>query len=203
MKNSMLKIMTLLVVMLFTATITASAHCDTMDGPVVKASKAAIEKADVTLVLKWIKKDHEHEVRQAFQKTLEVRKGGLTAKELADMYFFETVVRLHRAGEGEPYTGIKPVGTPVEPIVQNADQALEQGDIKVLAKQLTSSVEEEITKRFQRALEIRKDADKSVESGREFVEAYVGYVHYAEQLFEAIHKEHAEHGNAAESEEKH
>jgi hypothetical protein len=186
MKNSMLKITAFVIVMLFTFSLTAGAHCDTMDGPVVKDAKSALEKTDITLVLKWVKKDFENEARQAFQKTLEVRKGSNAARELADMYFFETVVRLHRAGEGEPYTGLKPTGTPVELIVQNADKALESGTVKELTKQLTFAAEAEISKRFQRAIENKKDADKGIEAGREYVEAYVGFVHYAEQLQQTV-----------------
>ena len=205
MNNSMLKITAFVVVMLFTLTLTAGAHCDTMDGPVVKSAKSALAKGDVAIVLKWVKKDFENEVRQAFQKTLEVRKGSNAARELADMYFFESVVRLHRAGEGKPYTGLKPSGTPVEPIVQGADNALELGSIKEFTKQLASATEEELLKRFQRALETRKDADKSVEAGREYVEAYVEFVHYSEQLFEAINRQGDEHvhGKAIESEHQH
>jgi methyl-accepting chemotaxis protein len=188
MKNTILRMTALSIVMLVSLSMTAGAHCDTMDGPVVKAAKIALEKGNVTPVLRWVRKEYEDEVRQAFQKTLEVRKKGNDARELADMYFFETVVRLHRAGEGEPYTGLKPSGTPVEPIVQSADKALELGSANELTKQLTSAVEEEISKRFQRALETKKEADKSIEAGREFVEAYVEFVHYTEQLFESIHK---------------
>lgn len=164
------------------------AHCDTIDGPVVKAAKLALEKGDVTPVLKWIKKEYEDEIRSVFKKTLHVMAKGMEARDIADMYFFETLVRLHCAGEGEPYTGLKPSGTPVEPIVQSADKALELGITKELTKQLTSAAEEEIVKRFQHALETKKDADKSIEAGREYVEAYVEFVHYSEQLFEAINK---------------
>jgi hypothetical protein len=186
MKNSILKITAFVIVMLFTLSITAGAHCDTMDGPVVKDAKSALKETDITLVLKWVKKDFENEVRQAFQKTLDVRKGSNAARELADMYFFETVVRLHRAGEGEPYTGLKPTGTPVKLIVQNADKALESGTVKELTKQLTSATEAEILKRFQRAIEAKKNTAKSIEAGREFVEAYVDFVHYAEQLQQTV-----------------
>ena len=47
----------------------ARAHCDTMDGPVVKDAKAALEKGDVTPVLKWVAKDAEPEIR-ALRKDL-------------------------------------------------------------------------------------------------------------------------------------
>jgi len=80
------------------------AHCDILAGPVVMDAKKALEKSDVTPVLKWVKKEHEGEIKVAFKKTLKVRKQSKEAKELADMYFFETLVRLHRAGEGAPYT---------------------------------------------------------------------------------------------------
>jgi hypothetical protein len=149
------------------------AHCDTMDGPVVKTAKLALEKGDVTPVLKWIKKEYEDEIRLAFKRTLQVRTKGPVAQELADMYFFETLVRLHRAGEGEPYTGLKPSGTPIEPPVVAADKALEMGDVKELSKLLTSTIEEGLVLRFKRALEAKKEADKNVDAGREFVEAYV------------------------------
>ena len=83
------------------------AHCDGMDGPVISAAKNALDTEDINLVLFWVQKKDETELKKAFQKTMAVRKLNPEAKELADMYFFETLVRIHRAGEGEPYTGIK------------------------------------------------------------------------------------------------
>ena len=84
------------------------AHCDSLDGPVVMDARTALEKGDVTPVLKWVKKEHELEIRNVFEQTMTVRAKGEDAKALADMYFFETIVRIHRAGEGEAYTGLKP-----------------------------------------------------------------------------------------------
>ena len=105
----------------------AFAHCDTLDGPVVIDARTALEKADITPVLKWVKAADEQELRAIFAKTLAVRKLDPAAKELADTYFFETLVRVHRAGEGAPYTGLKAAGTVPAPIVK-ADQSLEKGD---------------------------------------------------------------------------
>ena len=87
-----------------------SAHCDTLEGPVVSTAKAALENGDVTPVLKWVKEDDEKEIRELFAKTLSARKQGKEARELADRYFFETLVRVHRAGEKAPFTGLKPAG---------------------------------------------------------------------------------------------
>jgi Family of unknown function (DUF6448) len=158
----------------------AGAHCDTLEGPVVAAAKAALEKGDVTPVLKWVRKDDEKEIRELFQKTLVVRGKGKEAQELADRYFFETLVRIHRAGEGAPYTGLK--SEPVEPIIQAADRALESGNGDHLVKHVSESVIAGIRERFNRVKEAKKHADESVDKGRAFVEAYVEYTHYVERL---------------------
>ncbi len=160
----------------------AGAHCDTLAGPVVITAKAALEKGDVTTVLKWVKKENEKEIREVFAKTLTVRKQGKEAKELADMYFFETLVRIHRAGEGAPYTGLKP-GEAIEPIIAGSDKALESGSVDDLVKDVTDIAAKGIREKFAHAKEAKKHADDSVEAGREFVEAYVVFTHYVERLY--------------------
>ncbi len=157
------------------------AHCDTMDGPVVQAAKVALEKSDITPVLKWVKKDSEEELRAAFSKTLSVRTQSPVAKELADMYFFETLVRLHRAGEGAPYTGLKPAGAQ-ESVIMEADKALEHASVDELVKEVTDATAKGIRLRFEEVMEAKKHAEESVEAGRKYVEAYVQYVHYVERL---------------------
>jgi hypothetical protein len=97
------------------------------------------------------------------------------------MYFLETLLRLHRAGEGEPYTGLKPAGV-VEPAVVEADKALESGSVENLVKLITETASKGIRERFTKVKEAKKHADHSVEAGREFVEAYVQFTHYGERL---------------------
>jgi hypothetical protein len=164
--------------------IMAFAHCDTMNGPIIPEAKAALERGDVTPILKWVKKDNEVEIKNAFVKTIAVRAKGPEAKELADQYFLETLVRLHRAGESAPYTGIK--DEPVEPIVAMADKALAEGSVDEMAKRISKQMTEAIQEKFITAMEARKGKDKSVEAGREFVEAYVTYMHYIEGIHSAI-----------------
>jgi hypothetical protein len=159
----------------------AGAHCDTLDGPVVMAAKAALEKGDITPILKWVKKENEGEIKEVFKKTLAVRKQGKEAKELADMYFFETLVRIHRAGEGAPYTGLKSESP--EPIIVESDKALESGSGDKLIKYVTNAVADRIKERFAHAKETKKHADESVEAVRKFVEAYVEFTHYVERLY--------------------
>lgn len=162
----------------------AFAHCDTMNGPVVPEAMAALEKGDVTPILKWVKKENEAEIKAAFAKTLSVRIKGPEARELADHYFLETLVRLHRAGEAAPYTGLK--DEPVEPIVAIADKALADGSAEEMLKKISGHMAEAIREKFSKALDARKSKDQSVEAGREFVEAYVTYMHHVEGIHTAI-----------------
>ena len=111
----------------------AQAHCDTLDGPVVSAARKALESGNVNLALVWVQKSDEAEIRRAFQSASNVRRAGGEARSMADSYFFETLVRIHRAGEGAPFTGLKPAGT-VEPPVAAADKAIETGRLQPLAK---------------------------------------------------------------------
>ncbi len=159
----------------------AVAHCDTMGGPVIETAKKALEMKDITPVLKWVREEDEAEIRTLFEKTIRVREQGPEARELADMYFFETLVRIHRAGEGAPYTGLKPAGD-IEPAVEEADKALETGNVDKLVHLIFHATEEGIVKRFKHAQALKKHAEDNVEAGREFVEAYVEFTHYVERL---------------------
>ncbi len=179
------------------------AHCDTADGPVVVTAKAALEKGDVTPVLKWVKPEAEKEIRAAFDRAVVVRKKGPEAKAMADDYFFESLVRIHREGEGAPYTGIKPAGSPVDPGVELADVSLEKGNVDTLAKAMAHHVDEGIRERFARTLEAKKQADESVEKGRAFVASYVDYVHYVERLHVAATTSVSHEGHAAASAHQH
>ena len=69
----------------------------------IKAAKKALETGNVNYVLSWVYKGGEKVIREAFDKTTTVRMlGKKEAIELADLWFFETVVRIHREGEGTP-----------------------------------------------------------------------------------------------------
>ena len=180
----------------------AQAHCDTLDGPVVVEARAALEKGDITPVLKWVKAEAEPEIRLAFKQALAVRSKGPEAKELADRYFFETLVRLHRAGEGAPYTGLKPAGQ-VEPAVAAADQAIAEGRATELAKEIGQAAGNEIQARFALLIEAKKQKDRSVEAGRRYVEEYVTFVHYVEALHNLIHAGASHHAEEATPAHKH
>ena len=158
----------------------AFAHCDSMDGPVVQDAQRALEAQDVTPVLKWVTADDEDEIRSAFDMTLTVREETDAARAVADRYFFETLIRVHRASEGEGFTGLKPAGS-VAPAIAAADRALVDGNVEPLADELASAIRHGVEERFADAYEKRQTAEASVEQGREYVEAYVQFTHFAEQ----------------------
>ena len=170
------------------------AHCDSMSGPVIPEAMAALEKDDITPVLKWIKPEYETEVKTAFSLAVKVRDKSPEAKKLADKYFLETLIRIHRAGEGAPYTGIKE--TPPEKIIILTDQALVSGSADELIEKIQTHLAEAIKEKFNKALQASKNKDKSVESGREFVEAYVQYTHYVEGIHAAIMSTGSHHGDS-------
>ncbi|HEU4591546.1 MAG TPA: DUF6448 family protein [Steroidobacteraceae bacterium] len=172
------------------------AHCDGLDGPVVTLAKKALETGSVDLVLPWVPRADEPEIRRAFAHTLAVRKLGAEARQLADTYFFETLVRVHRASEGAPYTGLKPAGLDLGPAIPAADKALASGSTVALEKLLGDAVREGLHQRFAAAQSRMKFDPANVEAGREYVQAYVTYIHYVEALFEAATKE--THGHYAE-----
>ncbi len=157
------------------------AHCDTREGPVVLAAQEALKKGDVTPVLKWVKAADEDAIRAAFEKTVAVRRQSKEAAELADTWFFETLVRIHRAGEGAPYSGLKS-GAPEEPGIVAADHALDSGKVDDVLAQTLVPLQTALTAKFERARMLKPHANHSVEAGREYVEAYVEYVHFAEHI---------------------
>lgn len=156
-------------------------HCDSVEGPVVHDAQLALQGGDPTPILKWVGKEHEAEIQNAFKESMTLRVKGDEAKALADRYFFETLVRLHRAGEGEAFTGLKPNDS-VAPGILAADKALEAGSVKELSQEMSAAVGKGIQKRFDLVLERKKHAADSVEAGRKYVEAYVDYIHYMENL---------------------
>lgn len=162
-------------------------HCDTMDGPVISDARKAFSTGRVEPVLKWVLPDDEQQIRDAFSRAVAVRKEGDAAAEMAEMYFYETLVRVHRAGEGAPYTGLKPAGQHVEPAVAAADKALDNGNIRDLVEHIKTGIEEQVIQRFERVERARALADDSVEQGREYVDAYVDYVHYIKGVADRIH----------------
>lgn len=160
------------------------AHCDTMAGPVVKAAREALRTQNVNLVLIWVQKKDEAEVKEKFRQALAVRKLNSQARKLADNYFYETIVRLHRAGEGEPYTGLKPFSTDLGPVIPLADKSFTAGSADELLKLFPADARADIQARFQEALRQQRFDVNDVEAGRAYVKAYITFMHHVEELYE-------------------
>lgn len=170
----------------------AQAHCDTLDGPVVAAARKALDSGNLNLALVWVQKKDEAEVGAAFRKARNVRKSGGEAKDLADTYFFETLVRVHRAGEGAPYTGLKPAGE-VEPAIAAADQAIASGKLQPLGTLVAERMEKGLHGHFEQVMAKKRYNPDDVAAGRAYSGAYVEFVHYAERLYEAAEALAPEH----------
>jgi len=161
------------------------AHCDGMDGPVVKAAQKAFETGDVNLVLVWVQAKDEAEIKTAFARAVVVRKLSAEAKDLADLYFFETLVRIHRAGEGAPYTGLKPAGRDLGPAIPAADRAVETGSADAATTLITDLIRDGVKERFKAVMDTKNFEKSDVAGGRKFVRAYVGFIHYVEGVYQA------------------
>lgn len=158
------------------------AHCDTMDGPVVGAARKALETGNVNYVLIWVSEKDEALIKSAFEKTLAVRRQSEEAKNLADMYFFETIVRIHRTGEGVPYTGLKPAGTPLDAGIAAAEKAIQDATSEHLAKELGDRLREGVRKQFDEVAALKGFDPDDVALGRKYVAAYVTFIHYVELI---------------------
>jgi hypothetical protein len=170
----------------------AAAHCDTLDGPVVAAARKALDSGNVNLVLVWVQEKDDAEIRRHFDKTRAVRKLNAQAKELADMYFFETLVRIHRAGEGAGYTGLKPAGE-VEPPIAAADRSIQSGKLQEVAKLVSGRMEQGLHRTFDAVMKAKGYRVDDVAAGRAFSSAYVEYTHYVERLYDAAETMAPEH----------
>lgn len=179
------------------AALPSFAHCDGLDGPVVDAARRALDSGDPAPVLSWVQKDDEAAIAESFRTALAVRKLGPEAKRMADTYFFETLVRVHRAGEGEPYTGLKPAGRDLGPAIPAADKALATGNLKPVEALLSESVKHQLHRRFEEAASRKAAAGTDVNAAREYVAAYVQYLHAVERIYEAAnaggHERHEAH----------
>jgi hypothetical protein len=174
------------------------AHCDSLDGPVAKAVEKALETGNVNPVLAYAPATAESEIRAAFEKSRKVRGLGTDARALADQAFMETVIRLHRAGEGAPYTGLRPAGIDYGPVIPAADHAVETGDLTKLNAVLSEEIEHTLGERLAHVRELQKapiepKTAAEVPAARERISAELGFVTFAESIRQAALGRGAEH----------
>jgi hypothetical protein len=168
----------------------ASAHCDTEDGPAVKDARRALETGNANIALKWVHPEGEDEVRAAFDDALAARGGD--GADQAERRFLETLVRVHRAGEGAGFDGIKPTGTDLPPEVVAADAAVEAGTIDALRGLVPDERWPELEKRFAEVLANKGYDVDDLDAARDYVASYVRFFKYAEG-----EDDHDHHGGPA------
>jgi hypothetical protein len=158
-------------------------YCDSMDGPVVKAAEVALEMENVNYALPYILEKYEDELKDAFERTIQVRELSGDAAELADYWFFETTVRLHLKGRKRPYNGLKPSGINGDPVLSMADQAINNENLKDLMNFLLNSIKEDVDVRFDEVVS-KKDYDiNDIDDARDYVDSMLNFYFYLQQLF--------------------
>ncbi|MGD9567017.1 MAG: DUF6448 family protein [Sedimentibacter sp.] len=191
--------------------LTASAHCDTMDGPTVADGRKSLESGNVSYAMKWVQPAYEKEITDAFNLSLKVKDLSPEAMEISEKYFYDNLVRIHRAGEGAPFDGVKPHGTPIDEKVAAADESIAVGNLSPLEGLIEEERVPELEERFERVMALKDYDVNNVEEGREYIEAYVMFFKFAEgeedhahgkaHGEEAVHEENAhEEENAAHKE---
>lgn len=188
-KNHVLPVLFLLI---FLSGPLAFAHCDAYDGPVIRDAVAALESEKVAPVLKWVEPEFEEEISLLFDKTLQYKEKDAQVYDLLKKHFLETLVRLHREGEGEPYTGLKPAGS-ISPVIRKSDAAIERGTVDLLIKDLNNLSGKLLKEKYDRLLHLKSQKEKSTAKGREFVAAYVDYTHTVKAVYDLL--EHATGGH--------
>lgn len=158
----------------------ADAHCDTEDGPAVLDGRRALASGNVNHALKWVRAEDENEVRAAFAAALAARAAGGADAEHAERVFLETLVWVHRAGEGEGFDGIKPAGTELPAEVVAADGSLDQGTLAPLQGLVPDQRWPELERRFREVLAHRAFDVDDLGCARQYVQAYAAFLKYAE-----------------------
>lgn len=141
----------------------------------------ALEKEDVTYVLKWIDADQEAEIKNLFSKTVNLKNTDAQVYAIVEKHFLETLVRLHRETEGAAFTGLKPAGS-TTPIVQMADKSIETKEVNTLLSNIGNHIKHVIQEKFDKVAALHKVKDNSVAEGRAYVMAYVDYTHTLEAI---------------------
>jgi hypothetical protein len=176
----------------------AVAHCDGLDGPVVTAARQALDAGDPAPALIWVQEQDEREIKTVFRQTLAVRELSPQAKELADRFFFETLVRVHRAGEGAPFTGLKPAGRDLGPAIPAADEAVRVGSVEPVRRLLTNALQQRLRDAFAEVMAAQNFKADDLVAGRAYIKAYVQFIHLVEGLYDATMQ--PAHGHADERE---
>ncbi len=161
------------------------AHCDTMDGPVITAAKKSIETKNPNYFLIWVQEKDEAKILEEFKNVLEERVKNPSNAESIDTTFFGSLVKIHREGEGATYTGIKPAGDFGSPLIPLVDEAIDSGSSEKLEALFPEALRVQVVDRFQEVIGKKNYPLENVPAGRDYVESYIVFFHWALNLYNA------------------
>ena len=169
----------------------ARAHCDGEDGPVAKAVYKALETGNLNLVLPYAPASAEAELNATFADARKARALGPDARKVADRLFLETTIRLHRAGEGATFTGVKAAGIDYGPMIPAAEQAIESGDLQGIKAVVLKEIDHVLGERLAHVRKLRQVSSEpanysQVAAARERISAELGFIIFAEGIYQVV-----------------
>ena len=95
-------------------------------------------------------------------------------------------MRVHRSGEGAPYTGLKGPEYEIPAGIAAADRAVEGGALEGLDDRMAEHVLDALRGKFDELASLQSYAQDDVVTGRQYVHAYVEFIHFVENLHALI-----------------
>jgi hypothetical protein len=154
----------------------AAAERDLADEIVAQAARDALRTGDFTPIVIWVQKPQEQALHAAFRQTQAVRVLNREARELADEYFVDVAVRLHREAERDLFDG---------PARRAATRALAEHDGEIVVDVIVDRMRANLRARLRDVAQRRDFARGDVAGGRAYVASYTAFLRYAAALYAA------------------
>jgi hypothetical protein len=151
---------------------------DLGEGPVIKAARRALKTGNMNYVLVWVPEESEKKLKNLFEKTFCEQRAGKDGQNIAIGWYFETVSRLHCAGERALFTCMKNAGPDESTVILKAERAIETGDEKEIAEFVPKNYEDDFRHRFRDVMEKKNYAMNNVTAGRVYVAAFIDFIRY-------------------------
>ena len=89
------------------------------------------------------------------------------------------------AGEGAPFTGLKPAGRDLGRAIPAADEAVRVGSVEPLRQLLTDAVQQRLREEFAQVMSAQTFKVDDLTAGRAYIKAYVEFIHFVERLYDS------------------
>lgn len=155
---------------------------DITNGPVMGAAKMALDTGNVNYVLIWVPEASENQLKNLFEKTFCERRAGKDMQDIAINWYFETVKRLHRAGERRLYTCLKPDGPDESPVFPKVNRAIETGVADEIIGFIPKTQDHDFRYRFHHLIEKKNYDVNNVAAGRGYVAEFIDFILYLHHL---------------------